>query len=108
MWRALEDLYAQGVIKSIGISNFYANRMFDLFSFVRIKPMVNQVETHPHNQQIEAQNGWKNIVRKLKCRYHFEREETDYLLVKRLPQLIKNTIRQMYKLFCVGNYKVEL
>lgn len=54
-WRALEDLYAQGVIRAIGISNFYPDRVVDICSFVRIKPMVNQVETHPHNQQIEAQ-----------------------------------------------------
>ena len=54
-WRALEDMYAEGKIKAIGISNFYPDRMIDLASFSRIKPMVNQVETHPHNQQIEAQ-----------------------------------------------------
>lgn len=54
-WRALEDLYAEGKIRAIGISNFYPDRMIDLCSFARIKPMVNQVETHPHNQQIEAQ-----------------------------------------------------
>lgn len=53
-WRALEDLYAEGVIKAIGVSNFYPDRLVDICSFVRIKPMVNQVETHPHNQQIEA------------------------------------------------------
>lgn len=54
-WRALEDLYAQGIIRAIGISNFYPDRVVDICSFARIKPMVNQVETHPHNQQIEAQ-----------------------------------------------------
>lgn len=54
-WRALEDLYAEGVIRAIGVSNFYPDRLIDLCSFARIKPMVNQVETHPHNQQIEAQ-----------------------------------------------------
>ena len=54
-WRALEDLYEEGKIKAIGISNFYPDRMIDLASFSRIKPMVNQVETHPFNQQIEAQ-----------------------------------------------------
>jgi 2,5-diketo-D-gluconate reductase A len=54
-WRALEDMYAEGKIKAIGISNFYPDRMVDLASFARIKPMVNQVETHPFNQQIEAQ-----------------------------------------------------
>lgn len=54
-WRALEDLYADGKIRAIGISNFYPDRVVDICSFSRIKPMVNQVETHPFNQQIEAQ-----------------------------------------------------
>ncbi|MDE5943100.1 MAG: aldo/keto reductase [Clostridia bacterium] len=54
-WRALEDMYAEGKIRAIGISNFYPDRMVDLASFARIKPMVNQVETHPFNQQVEAQ-----------------------------------------------------
>ncbi len=54
-WRALEDLYEEGKIRAIGISNFYPDRMVDICSFSRIRPMVNQVETHPFNQQIEAQ-----------------------------------------------------
>lgn len=58
-WRALEDLYAEGVIKAIGVSNFYPDRLVDICSFSRIKPMVNQVETHPHNQQIEAHEWMK-------------------------------------------------
>lgn len=53
-WRALEDLYEEGKLRAIGISNFYPDRMVDIASFARIRPMVNQVETHPHNQQIEA------------------------------------------------------
>lgn len=46
-WRALEDLYDEGMIRAIGISNFYPDRVIDLASFARIKPMVNQIETHP-------------------------------------------------------------
>lgn len=53
-WRALEDLYEEGKLRAIGISNFYPDRMVDIASFARIRPMVNQVETHPHNQQLEA------------------------------------------------------
>lgn len=53
-WRALEDLYDEGRLKSIGISNFYPDRMIDIASFSRIRPMVNQVETHPLNQQTKA------------------------------------------------------
>lgn len=51
-YRALEDLYDEGKIKAIGISNFYPDRMVDLASFTRIKPMINQIEIHPYHQQI--------------------------------------------------------
>lgn len=53
-YRALEDLYDEGKIRAIGISNFYPDRMIDIASFSRIKPMVNQIEIHPHNQQCES------------------------------------------------------
>lgn len=53
-WRALEELYEQGKIRAIGVSNFYPDRLVDIASFARIRPMVNQVETHPLNQQVLA------------------------------------------------------
>ena len=53
-WRALEDLYEEGKLRAIGISNFYPDRMIDIASFSKIRPMVNQVEVHPHNQQTVA------------------------------------------------------
>ena len=56
-WRALEELYAEGKLRAIGVSNFYPDRLVDICFFSRIKPMVNQVETHPHNQQKVA-NEW--------------------------------------------------
>ena len=55
-WRALERAYKEGLVRAIGVSNFYPDRFIDLTSHVEIKPMVNQVETHVFNQQIEAQN----------------------------------------------------
>ena len=51
-YRALEDLYDEGKIKAIGISNFYPDRMVDLASFTGIKPMINQIEIHPYHQQV--------------------------------------------------------
>lgn len=53
-WRALEELYEAGKIRAIGISNFYPDRMVDFACFNRIKPMVNQVETHIFHQQKTA------------------------------------------------------
>lgn len=53
-YRALEDLYGQGKVRAIGVSNFYPDRLVDIASFARIRPMVNQVEIHPYHQQAEA------------------------------------------------------
>lgn len=53
-YRALEELYKEGVLKAIGVSNFYPDRLVDIANFADIIPMVNQVETHVLNQQTEA------------------------------------------------------
>ena len=45
-WRTLERFYEAGKIKAIGISNFDADRMIDLITFNKIKPCINQIETH--------------------------------------------------------------
>lgn len=58
-WRTLEEMYAEGKLRAIGVSNFNPDRLVDICSFSRIKPMVNQVETHPHNQQ-KAAHEWMN------------------------------------------------
>lgn len=55
-WRAMEELYKEGRIKAIGISNFQPDRVADLISFNEIVPAVNQIETHPFHQQIETHN----------------------------------------------------
>ncbi len=53
-WRAMEDLYREGKIRAIGVSNFYPDRLVDLISYNEVVPAVNQVETHPFCQQIES------------------------------------------------------
>lgn len=50
-YKALEDLYKEGKIRAIGISNFYADRMVDIASFAEVVPAVNQIEIHPYHQQ---------------------------------------------------------
>ena len=54
-YRALEEAYKEGKVRAIGVSNFYPDHLIDLASNVEIPPMVNQVETHVFDQQIEAQ-----------------------------------------------------
>ena len=53
-WRALVKLYEEGRVRAIGISNFYPDRLVEFSIFNSLRPMVNQVETHPHDQQKEA------------------------------------------------------
>jgi len=52
-WRAMEELYEAGMVKAIGVANFSSARLVDLILNNKIRPMVNQIETHPFNQQIE-------------------------------------------------------
>ena len=53
-WRAMTELYKEGKIKAIGISNFYPDRLVDFIMNNEVVPAVNQVETHPFNQQVRA------------------------------------------------------
>ena len=54
-WRAMEELYREGRIKAIGVSNFHPDRVMDLILHNNVVPAVNQIETHPFCQQIETQ-----------------------------------------------------
>ncbi|CAL1524470.1 aldo/keto reductase [Bacillus subtilis] len=53
-WRAMEDLYREGKIRAIGVSNFHPDRLMDLIMHNEIVPAVNQIETHPFYQQKES------------------------------------------------------
>lgn len=54
-WRAMEELYKQGKMRAIGVSNFQPDRIMDLMIHNKIKPAVNQIEVNPFQQQIETQ-----------------------------------------------------
>ncbi|MFB9120836.1 aldo/keto reductase [Bergeyella porcorum] len=53
-WRALEELYEEGKIRAIGVSNFYPERLAEFVAINKVKPMLNQVEINPFFQQGEA------------------------------------------------------
>ena len=54
-WRAMEELHREGRIRAIGVSNFQSDRIIDLILHNEVVPAVNQIETHPFNQQTETQ-----------------------------------------------------
>jgi len=54
-WRAMEELYQQGKVRAIGVSNFQPDRIMDLIIHNKITPAVNQIEVNPFQQQIDTQ-----------------------------------------------------
>jgi diketogulonate reductase-like aldo/keto reductase len=54
-WRAMEELYREGRVRAIGVSNFQPDRLMDLMIHHEVVPAINQIETHPFCQQIETQ-----------------------------------------------------
>lgn len=53
-YRAMTEAYKEGKLRAIGVSNFYPDKLIDICQFQEVVPSINQVETHPFNQQIEA------------------------------------------------------
>ena len=83
-YRALEDLYDEGKIRAIGISNFSAERMADIATFNRIVPAVNQVETHLFWQQYSL-HEWMQ-------KYNVQHEAWGPLAQHRLKEVLENPI----------------
>lgn len=54
-WKAMQELYKEGKVRAIGVSNFHPDRLIDLIIHNEILPAINQIETHPFHQQIETQ-----------------------------------------------------
>lgn len=83
-YRALEDLYDEGKIRAIGISNFSAERMADIATFNRIVPAVNQVETHLFWQQYDL-HEWM-------AKYNIQHEAWGPLAQHRLKEILESPI----------------
>jgi diketogulonate reductase-like aldo/keto reductase len=58
-WRAMEELYREGRVRAIGISNFHPDRVMDFLLHHEIPPAINQIETHPFHQQVDTQKFLK-------------------------------------------------
>lgn len=59
-WRAMQELYAEGKVKAIGVANFHPDRVIDLIINSGFTPAINQIETHPFHQQISNQEFLQN------------------------------------------------
>lgn len=86
-YRALEEAYEQGKLRAIGLSNFYVDRYIDLASHVRIKPAVNQMETHVYCQQRELQEVMKEHDTKLMSWGPFVEGQRDFFSTPELADI---------------------
>lgn len=88
-WRAMEELYAEGKIKAIGVSNFQEDRLMDLIIHNKITPAVNQVETHPFHQQIENAHFMKEINVQIEAWAPFAEGRNELFTNERLQSIAK-------------------
>ena len=77
-YRAMEEVYKEGKVRAIGVSNFYPDRFLDLHHFAEIKPAVNQVETHVFQQQKLAKEYLKKNGAQIESWGPFAEGKNDY------------------------------
>ncbi len=77
-YRAMEEAYEEGKVRAIGVSNFYPDRYLDIEHFSKIKPAVNQVETHVFWQQKEAKKYMKKYGTQIMSWGPFAEGKNDY------------------------------
>lgn len=89
-YRAMEEYYREGKIKAIGVSNFYPDRFIDIAEFSEIQPMVNQVETHVFNQQVEAQKIMEEYNTQIESWGPFAEGKNDFFNNETLKKIGEN------------------
>ncbi|OYU54646.1 MAG: 2,5-diketo-D-gluconic acid reductase [Chitinophagaceae bacterium BSSC1] len=97
-WRAMQDLYMQGKIKAIGVSNFQPDRLIDLIVHNQIVPAINQIETHPFQQQIETHQFLKDNLVQLESWGPFAEGKNDIFhnkILAKIGRKHKKTIAQV-------------
>lgn len=88
-YRAMEEMYKEGGLRAIGVSNFYPDRFIDLSHFCEIQPMVNQVETHVFNQQKRAREIMKKYNTQIEAWGPFAEGRNDYFTNETLVEVGK-------------------
>lgn len=77
-YRAMEEAYKSGMVRAIGVSNFYPDRFLDIHHFAEIKPAVNQIETHVFWQQKAAKEYLKKNGTQIESWGPFAEGKNDY------------------------------
>lgn len=86
-YRAMEEAYKAGMVRAIGVSNFYPDRYLDITHFSEIKPAVNQVETHLFQQQKIAKEYMKKNNTQIMSWGPFAEGKNDYFNTPALKEI---------------------
>jgi 2,5-diketo-D-gluconate reductase A len=107
-WRAMEELYKEGKIRAIGISNFQLDRVMDMIMFNEVVPAVNQIETHPLNQHIETQKFLIENKVQIESWGPFAEGRNDIFKNELLAPIGKKYNKSLHRLFYAGLLNVVL
>jgi 2,5-diketo-D-gluconate reductase A len=99
-WQAMEDLYEEGKIKAIGVSNFENNHLDELMTYAKVKPAVNQIESHAFFQQDKANQALK--------KYGIQMEAWSPLAQGRNGHFTNETLAEIGKKYGKNNAQVSL
>ncbi len=88
-YRAMEGAYREGLVRAIGVSNFYPDRYLDIEHFSEIKPAVNQVETHVFQQQKIAKEYMEKHGTQIMSWGPFAEGKNDYFNTPELVEIGK-------------------
>lgn len=86
-YRAMEEAYNEGLVRAIGVSNFYPDRYLDIQHFANIKPAVNQVETHIFQQQKVANEYMKKYNTQIMSWGPFAEGKNDFFNTPALKEI---------------------
>ncbi len=94
-WRAMQDLYKEGRARAIGVSNFAPDRVMDFIVNTAVVPAVNQIETHPFNQQVETSDSWRTTASYMRAGPPSRKGSTTSSRTRRSPVSPKSTTRSV-------------
>lgn len=105
-YRAMEEAYHDGKVRAIGVSNFYPDRYLDLVHFSKIKPAINQVETHVFQQQKIAREYMKKQGTQIMSWGPFAEGKNDYFknpILKEIGDKYGKSVAQVALRFLLQN-----
>lgn len=101
-WWEMEQLYRDGRVRAIGVSNFHPDRVMDLIVHNQVVPAVNQIETHPFNQRVETQKFLQENGVQIESWGRLPKVETTCSKMRCCVPLRTNITKAWRSLFCVG------